>query len=86
MTDEEEIALAKKLPKGSRACLMRLTEAYRLPGQRTFNANAAFNLAWVARSYGGLAESTVTGKRRAYRITPLGQRIRARLYELRKQP
>jgi hypothetical protein len=79
VTDEEEIALAKKVPAGSRRAMFAMTETPQLPGFQTFNANAAFNLSWMARSYGGLAKSVILNRRAAYYITPLGVRIRDRL-------
>lgn len=79
MTDAEEIAIARKLPKGSARALRALTDQYVLPGRDTFNANGAFNLTWVARSYGGLAKCKIIDRRAAYCITPLGERIRDRL-------
>jgi hypothetical protein len=79
MTDYEEIALVESLPKGSRRALLSMSPEYSFPGRQTFNANAAFTLYWSARSYGGLAEYVVPGGRRAYRLTPLGERIRDRL-------
>lgn len=82
MTDEEEIALAKRLPKGSRRALMAMTDTPTHPGLLTFNANAAFNLHWFARRHGGLADYKTINRRAAYFITPLGERIRARLVEM----
>lgn len=79
MTEAEEIAEAKRMPKGSRRALLAMTGEYQLPGKSTFNANAAFNLTWRLRSYGGLAEYRIEKGRAAYRITALGQRIQARL-------
>jgi hypothetical protein len=79
VTDDEEIALAKRLPKGARNALMALTDELVLPGRKTFNANGAFNLLWYARPYGGLATYSVINRRAAYRRTPLGARIQDRL-------
>lgn len=79
MTDEEEAALAKRLPKGARRALLAMTTTPTLPGRDTFNANAAFNLIWAARRYGGLAQYVTRNRRAAYSLTPLGERIRDRL-------
>ena len=79
MSDDDEIALAKSLPAGARRALLAMTDEYVLPGRDTFNASAAFNLSWIARSYGGLAKSRVLKGGPAYRLTHLGQRIQDRL-------
>jgi hypothetical protein len=84
MTDEEEIALAKALPKGSRRAMMLMTTTPTLPGRETFNANAAHNLRWRARKHGGLADYILKEGRAAYFLTPLGLRVRDRLTAGRK--
>lgn len=79
MSEDEEIALAKKLPKGARRAILAMTTKPTLPGKVTFNANAAHNLRRKARSHGGLADHIGVGGRWAYYLTPLGERIKARL-------
>jgi len=79
MIASEEIAIAKRLPKGARKCLMALTRAPTYPGRETFNANAAHNLSWRCRNYGGLAQRCIIDGRVAYYISPLGERIRDRI-------
>lgn len=79
MTDEEEIALAARLPKGSRKALLAMTTTPTLPGRTTFNATGGFSLLWVTREYGGLASYNAINKRAAYYLTPLGERIQARV-------
>lgn len=79
MTDEEEITLAKKLPKGAARALLAMGPGWVLPGRDTFNANAAFNLSWWALKHGGLVHTKIINGRRAYYTTPLGERIRHRL-------
>jgi hypothetical protein len=79
VTDEEEIALAKRVPAGSRRAMFAMTETPQFPGFKTFNANAAHNLSWMARSHGGLAKSVTLNRRAAFYLTQLGLRIRDRL-------
>lgn len=79
MTDDEEIAIAKRLPKGAKRALLAMTTTATLPGRDTFNANGAFNLTWYARSHGGLAAYRTIDRRAAYYLTPLGERIKERI-------
>lgn len=77
MIERDEYAEAKALPKGSFRALLAMSSKPTLPGRDTFNANAAFNLTWKLKSYGGIAKYTVIDGRAAYYLTPLGERIQA---------
>ncbi len=79
MTDDQEIALAKRLPKGSRRAILSMTSTPEYPGLKTFNANAAHNLRWYAVKHGRLADYVIRDRRAAYYLTPLGERIKARV-------
>jgi hypothetical protein len=86
MTEAEEIALAKSLSAvspGALRALPFLTREWQFPSRKTFNAAGAFNLTVRASEHGGLAEQKLFGTRYGYRITPLGERVRARIEALK---
>jgi hypothetical protein len=73
---EDPRAIAAALPPGTRHALPHLSREWQFPSHAGFNAFGAFTAATRR-----LAEQKEFGGRFGYRITPLGEQVRAILQE-----
>lgn len=79
-------SVAAGLTKGAAKACAAMTTDWQFPGKATFSANGAWALYWargLPKGRGGLAEMEALkdgkARRKAYRLTPLGEAVRAHL-------